>query len=305
MIKIMENKAPDYQRQNNSAVLKMIILFLICLLSGSLWYNYKQSEAVDTIKLTEEKMVAEKAVLLSDLEKQKEAYDTAINENSAISSDLAAERAKVIQLITEVKNAKGSVNGLTEIKKKYATLEVKYKELMAQNEELKKQNITLTTQRDSTVAVLGETKKYNDDLLNQNTELTNTVIKASKLSVVGLQTKAYKIKGSGKIVDTDKASATDMLKVNFSIAQNVAARAGDKTYYIQIIDANNNVIGDKKTEKFGDKTLTYSSKTTVKYANKTVNVSQDILVKDFAKGVYFINIFDQAEMVADETLSLR
>lgn len=301
----MENNAPGYQKQNNSTVFKMIILLLICLLSSSLWYNYKQSEAVDTIKLTEEKMVAEKTVLLSDLEKQKEAYDTAINENSAISSDLAAERAKVIQLIAEVKNAKGSVNGLTEIKKKYATLEVKYKELMAQNEELKKQNITLTTQRDSTVAVLGETKKNNDDLRNQNTELTNTVIKASKLLVVGLQTKAYKIKGSGKIVDTDKASATDMLKVNFSIAQNVAARAGDKTYYIQIIDANNNVVGDKKTEKFGDKSLTYSFKTTVKYENKTVNVSQDILVKDFVKGVYFINIFDQAEMVADETLSLR
>ncbi len=301
----MENNPYGNEKQNNSTFLKMIILLLICLLSGSLWYNYKQSVTVDTAKLIEEKVIAEKAVLLSDLEKQKIAYDTAINENSAISSDLAAERAKVIQLIAEVKNAKGSVNGLTEIKRKYASLEEKYKELMTQNEELKKQNITLTTQRDSTVTVLGETKKYNDDLLNQNTELTNTVIKVSKLSVVGLQTKAYKIKNSGKFVDTDKASATDMLRVNFSIAQNLAARAGDKTYYIQIIDGNHNVIGDKKTEKFGDKSLTYSYKTTVKYANKTVNVSQDMLVKDFAKGVYFVNIFDQAEMVAEETLSLR
>jgi hypothetical protein len=74
---------------------------------------------------------------------------------------------------------------------------------------------------------------------------------------------------------------------------------------VQVIDSKNNVLGDKKTESFGDNSLTYSFKTTVQYENKTVNVSEDLPGKDFAKGTYFINIFDNDELVSKTSFSLR
>ncbi|MNE95733.1 hypothetical protein D3C80_1938640 [compost metagenome] len=72
-----------------------------------------------------------------------------------------------------------------------------------------------------------------------------------------------------------------------------------------MIDSENNVLGDKKTESFGDKSLTYSFATNVKYENKTVNVSEDLQGKNFAKGTYFINIFDKDELVSKTSFSLR
>ena len=181
----------------------------------------------------------------------------------------------------------------------------KMKTLVAENDELKKQNGVLTVQRDSTIVVLGESKKYNEVLVGQNEELAKTVEKGSKLSVLNTKTIAYKVKGSGKQVETDKASRADVLKVSFTIAENSIAKSGDKTYYVQVIDSKNNVLGDKKTETFGDNTLTYSFKTTVKYENKTVQVSEDLIGKDFEKGTYFINVFDNDELVSKTSFSLR
>ena len=52
----------------------------------------------------------------------------------------------------------------------------------------------------------------------------------------------------------------------------------------QIIDAKNNVLGNKETVNFGDTSLTYSFITTVQYENKTVDVREQLKGKDFAKG---------------------
>lgn len=61
----------------------------------------------------------------------------------------------------------------------------------------------------------------------------------------------------------------------------------------------------KKTENFGPKSLTYSFTTSVKYDNKTVDVSEDLAGKNFAKGTYFVNVYDKDELVSKTSFSLR
>ena len=164
----------------------------------------------------------------------------------------------------------------------------------------------MTTERDSTIVVLDESKKYNQVLIGQNEELSKTVEKGSKLSVLGLKTAAYKERSSGKQIATDKASRADLLKVNFTIAENSIAKQGDRTYYVQIIDSKNNVLGDKQTVQFGDQSLTYSFTQVVPYENQSVNVSKDLKGSNFEKGTYFVNIFDETgEGVSKSSFILR
>ncbi|MGK4568305.1 hypothetical protein [Flavobacterium sp. 3HN19-14] len=124
---------------------------------------------------------------------------------------------------------------------------------------------------------------------------------------MNLRTQAYKERSSGKLIQSDKASRVDKLKVCFSLAENSVASSGSKTYYVQVIDSKNNVLGDKKTENFGDMTLTYSFTANVNYENKTVDVCEflDGKGKDFEKGTYFVNIFDKGELVSKTSFSLR
>lgn len=293
------------ENQKNNSNLKAAIIALALLLIGSLAYIYKLSSDVKTTQESFVKVTDEKGKVLDNLATLKATYDEAIAENTSMSDELITERDKVVKLMDDVKKSKGDVAALSQYKQKFLGLQTKMNTLMVQVDDLTKKNGILTTQRDSTVTVLGESKKYNEVLVGQNEELAKTVEKGSKLSIVNLQTSAYKMRSSGKQIATEKATRADVLKISFTIAENSIAKSGDKTYYVQVIDSKNNVIGEKKTVTFDDKTLTYSFETSVKYENKSVNVTQDLMGKDFAKGSYFVNVFDKSELVSKTSFTLQ
>ena len=293
------------ENQKNNSSLKAVVAVLALLLVGSLVYIYKlTSDAkAQLTELTTTK--TEKESVMKDLEELKATYDAAIAENTSMSEELIAEREKVVNLIADLKKSKGDAASMAKYKTQYFALETKMKGMMQEIEVLKTANTKLTTERDSTVMVLGEAKKYNEVLVGQNEELSKTVEVASKLSILNLKTAAYKLRSSGKQIATDKASRADILKISFTIAENKVAKSGDKTYYVQVIDSKNNVLGQKETQSFNGKSLTYSFLTTVKFENKTVDVVQDLSGKDFEKGSYFVNVFDNGELVSKSSFSLR
>ena len=293
------------ENQDNHSKLKAIIVILAILLIGSLIYIFKLTSDAKTLQNTVTSVTSEKELFLKDLTDLKKTYDAAIAENTSISDELIAEREKVVKLMAELKTSKGDNASLQKYRTQYKTLEQKMQNLMQEVAVLKKQNETLTTNLDSTKVVLEDNKKYNQVLVGQNEQLAKTVQLGSKLSITNLKTASYKLRSSGKKIATDKASRTDMLQVNFTIAENKIAKSGDKTYYIQVIDSKNNVLGDKATISFGDNSLTYSFTTTVKYENKTVEVSEQLPGKDFAQGTYFVNVFDKGELVSKSSFSLR
>ena len=293
------------QNQDNHSKLKAIIAVLAILLIGSLIYIFKLTSDAKTLQTTVTTVKSEKESVLKDLADLKTNYDAAIAENTTMSDELIAERDKVVKLMADLKASKGDNASLQKYKTQYKAMEQKMQNLMQEVAVLKKQNQTLTTNLDSTTVVLEDNKKYNQVLVGQNEQLAKTVELGSKLSITNLKTASYKVRSSGKQIATDKASRTDILKINFTVAENKIAKSGDKTYYVQVIDSKNNVLGDKATISFGETSLTYSFTTTVKYENKTVEVSEQLPGKDFAKGTYFVNVFDKGELVSKSSFSLK
>jgi type IV secretory pathway VirJ component len=293
------------ESQKTNSNLKAVILVLSLLLAGSLAYTFKLTNDANTTYALLTTAKSEKDKVLENLTALKAKYDEAITSNTTLTDEITVERDKVVALMTDIKRSKGDVAAMAKYKKMYYALESKMNTLIAENETLKKDNLVLATQRDSTITVLSEARKVNDGLAVVNQDLTKTVAKAEKLKVLNLKTVAYKVRSSGKQIETEKARRADMLKVNFTIAENEVAKSGDKTYNVQIIDSKNNVLGEKKVETFGEKNLTYSFATTVKYENKTVDVTQDIPGENFEKGEYFVNIFDKDELVSKTSFVLK
>lgn len=293
------------ENQKSNSNLKAVIAILAVLLIGSLVYIFKMTSDAKALQTELTTTRSEKESVMKDLEELKARYDAAIAENTSMSDELIAEREKVVNLMSDLKKSKGDAASMKKYKSQYFSLENKMKALIAENETLKKDNATLTTQRDSTVTVLGEARKYNEVLVGQNEELSKTVEVAQKLTVSNLKTAAYKLRSSGKQIETEKARKADVLKISFNINENKVAKQGDKMYYIQVIDSKNNVLGEKKTESFGSNSLTYSFVTTVKYENKSVDVSQDLSGQNFEKGTYFVNVFDKGELVSKSSFTLK
>jgi hypothetical protein len=290
------------ENQKSNSNLKAIVVVLLLLLLGSLGYIFKMSTDAEIVRTELKTTLTEKESVMNDLQALKATYDAAIAENTSMSEELIKERDKVVALMSDLKKSNGDVS---KFKSQLTALQTNMKVLIAENDNLKKQNVTLTTQRDSTRVVLVESKKANEVLTSQNSDLAKTVEKGSILTVLNTKGAAYKVRSSGKQIETEKANRADVLKVSFTIAENKIAKSGTKTYYVQVIDSENNVVGDKKVENFGTKSLTYSFTTNVKYENKTVDVSEDLAGKKFAKGTYFVNVFDKDELVSKTSFSLR
>jgi len=290
--------------QKNNSSLKAIIVVLAILLAGSLAYMYKISSDAKT---TETALVKDKDTAMEELELLKTKLDAAIAEKTSVSDELVAEREKVVKLIADLKKSNGDVASLKKIQAQYNALNAKFQALVKENGLLKDQNMTLVSKVDSLNMALGESIRFNDTLVIQNENLAKTVEKASKLTVMNLRTQAYKEKSSGREVETSRARRADKLKVCFSIAQNEVAKSGNRLYYVQIIDSKNNVLGEKRTENFGDQSLTYSFTTTVAYENKSVDVCENLESNgvDFEKGTYFVNIFDKGTLVSKTSFTLK
>jgi hypothetical protein len=293
------------ENQKSSSSLKAVIAVLAILLVGSLIYIFKMTSDSDVVKTELTSTMTEKESVMKDLQELKSTYDAAISENTSMSDELILERDKVVSLMSQLNKSKGDVASLSKYKSQFKSLQANMKLLMIENENLKLANTTLTTERDSTIVVLGETKKNVEVLTGQNDELSKAVEMGSKLTVLNTSGSAFKLRSSGKQIATDRASRADVLRVKFTIAENAIAKSGTKTYYVQVIDGKNNVLGDKKSETFGDNVLTYSFLTNVNYENKTVQITEDLKGKDFAKGTYFINIFAKDQLVSKTSFNLR
>ena len=121
------------ENQKSNSSLKAIIIVLSILLVGSLAYMYKMS--TDSEK-TEKTLMSEKDTLIKDLEAAKASYDTAIAENTGLNDELIAERAKVEELLAQVKKSNGDVASLSRYKNDYRRLKREMDNLMAENKKL-------------------------------------------------------------------------------------------------------------------------------------------------------------------------
>ncbi|WP_396181055.1 hypothetical protein [Flavobacterium sp.] len=294
------------QSNSRNSGLKVIMIILALLLMGSLAYVYKLQQDKDAVDSTLSKTLTEKEKFQSELESKIAEYDVAIADNTALKGELEEEQAKIMELLEKIKKSDGSIAELSKYKTQYVKLKREMDNLITENNVLKENNSTLTKNLDSTNVVLTNAKTANDTLVVKNDNLSKTVEKAQKLSVLNITTFAVKQKGSGKQINTDKASRADVLKIGFTIAENQVAKTGDRTYYIQVIDSKNNVLGEKKTESFGATYLPYSFEKTIKYENKTVQVQEDLSVKSISEGTYFVNVFDKkGVLVSKSSFQLR
>jgi peptidoglycan hydrolase CwlO-like protein len=294
------------QSNSRNSGLKVVVLILVLLLMGTLAYVYKLQQDKDAVDSSLSKTLTEKEKFQAELESKIAEYDIAIADNTALKGELEEEQAKIMELLEKIKKSDGSVAELSKYKTQYVKLKREMDNLIAENNVLKANNSKLTKNLDSTNVVLTNAKTANDTLAAKNENLSKTVEKAQRLSVLNLTTLAVKQKSSGKQINTDKASKADVLKIGFTIAENQVAKTGDRTYYVQVIDSKNNVLGEKKTETFGTTYLPYSFQKIIKYENKTVQVQEDLSVKNITSGTYFVNVFDKkGELVSKSSFQLK
>jgi hypothetical protein len=299
------------KKQAKFSNLKVIVIsfcILILLSIGVFYYSNgmgDESTKNSKAELIEPKLKEnelEKKMILEDLKDLKETYDQIIIDNKNMSLDLIQERVKVIKLLADLSMSQSSRTDLKDFKNKADSLRVNLNKLAIENKILKFENKEITKQRDSAKVGLKVSQKKNEVLKR---DLVNTVEKFSRLDVSSTTVITFKLKSSGELTVTDKANKVEGFNISFVIAKNEVAKPTDKTYYIQVMNNDNIVLGDDNMRTHQYKSLTYSIASNVKYENKMIRVSENLMGKNFAKGIYYVNIFDGEELVDESSFTLN
>jgi len=283
---------------------KAAIIILALLLIGTLFYGYKMHQESSE---TEAILQSEKSEVLRNLENMSSLYNEANADNEVANEKLIEAQARLETLMGELKASKSSVSALLKYKNKYFELESEMEVLLDENATLKFQNALLETSLDSTQVELSTQLASNTQLEEQNLRLTESVDVAKKLTVERLNAFGVIQRNSGKLVPTTRASRVDNLRICYSVPSNLLTEAGDKKYFVQVIDPSLNVIGSNTPVQFEEGILKYSYVSAFTYDNQLLDVCDFVSPEEgnYGKGVYTVNIFNKNVLISTSTFTLK
>ncbi len=263
-----------------------VVLLGVIIYAGSLYQDKKKTEKV---------LTQEKALVVEDLNSLKSEYDKAILESNATNEELVVARDNIAKYLDSVKTMKADISSLSRYRRQVGVLKAEREQLLKQVDSLTRSNTMIAMQRDSTYVELEKQTVFNDSLVVQNTQLADVVEKGSALNLSKFNVDAVKERKSGKMRSTSRAKSTDKFKICFTVADNIIAQAGDREFFLEVLDPQGNVLGESysKTNDAGA-SVTYSKGTNFYYENKSLDVC-DYINKpagDFQKGNYMVNVYD-------------
>ncbi len=291
------------QSSNNNRA-KILIGLLVVLLVSLAGYTYTLiQQNKETVLFLE----ADKAEVQKELEALVVSYNEILQDNKLKDKDLIAARDRVIALLDSVKDYKANLSIITRYKAQVKGLKNERAQLFKRADSLLVVTQRLAIEKDSTTAVLIKTIKVVDSVTTANTQLFNSLEKGALIGISNLDATAIIVRKGGKIKETKRATRADKIRVCYTIAPNTLAQAGDRVLYVQVINPDNNIIGDKSNITFGQDLLTYSKSESVFYENQALDVCAIVgsTGQDVLKGLYTINIFDAQRQIGSTTLMLK
>ena len=291
-------------QSNNNNRAKILIGLLVVLLVSLAGYTYTLiQQNKETVLFLE----ADKAEVQKELEALVVSYNEILQDNKLKDKDLIAARDRIIVLLDSVKDYKANLSIITRYKAQVKGLKNERTQLFKRADSLLVVTQRLAVEKDSTTAVLVKTIKVVDSVTTANTQLFNSLEKGALIGISNLDATAIIVRKGGKIKETKRATRADKIRVCYTIAPNTLAQAGDRVLYVQVINPDNNIIGDKSNITFGQDLLTYSKSESVFYENQALDVCAIVGTagQDVLKGLYTINIFDAQRQIGSTTLMLK
>ena len=324
------------------SILVGIIALLIILLAGSIGYIFANISNDNAI--SNKSSSKENTKVLKEIEALKILYDTKIADKTISYTEMQIQKDSIENLVLALENTKSDASTLLKYKNQYKNLETKMKILVNEIVDLKSKKSRIIFKKQAEVVQLTEDKPKVEivsrveatpikkeisivktevpsekiEPKNSNVNPIKEVIvvtrseattkkadKFGKVTLSDVKAAAYISKSATKKVETNDASRANLIKISFTLDENMNAKAGEKLYYFQIINNKNNVMGKRVTEFFDNESLTYSFAKTFNYENQRLEVSQEFLSNSFEKGYYFVNIFDRDELVGTSSFLLK
>jgi hypothetical protein len=285
-------------------ILKVLIGVLLTGLVVMVAYTFNfHREKNESIKYLEE----EKVYLQTELKEIQIAYDSLELNTSALKNSLKREKTRITILLDSINNLESNFRQLKKYRLQAEQLKIEKQRLLNHINTLAQENKKLKTTIDSTNQILQDNQQKTDSLNLKNEELKETIEKASVVQVSDIHGEGVFLKNNGEVETTRNVNKIENIRICFHLNESKIVPAGEKKLYIQIINPENNLIGEKKKENFNEKELYYSTKTFINYRQIDVEVCALISIasKNAVEGKYIVHIFDNEELLSSSSFVIE
>jgi hypothetical protein len=295
-------------QNNGSTTLKVIIgVLILALIALGTWTYSMQNTNEDTV----ENMTGEKTEIQNELAALRAEYDVEIAKGTELSDELIEARDRIIVMQKQISTLEPNVAALKNLRKELGIVKNERETLRNRVTMLERENEKLVKVNDSTNQVLSSelassaVKSSKIDSLNTTSQSDRA--KAALLIPTNFTLKGMIIRNSGKEIENDKARRVDDLKVCFTLPTNSFSKTGASSFYLQVINPDNNVLGLKKKVQLDNESLTYSKIVQFNYKGTELDICELVgaAEDDIVKGTYRVNLYNGNKRVSSSELSLR
>ncbi len=289
---------------NNKTYLAIIgILLLVTAVLGYKLFTSTETVGQQEIVIEEGELDRERLEL--DLERMLISYDTLKTTNSQLTAEMAAQKAEIEGLLKKVKDKDWSIHKL---KKEASTLRDIMKGYVVTIDSLNTLNQQLLAENGELSTRIQSVEAQKADLENRQATMENIIEEGQILKANLITSQGIRLRSSGKQVDTQRASKTEMIKTCFTLYENRIAKPGNKELYVRIIGPDGQVLAadDKVTMEFAGEMTHYSVSRTIDYNNAEMDVCVFYNVSNELKeGDYKVFIYEGSVAIGQTDLSLK
>jgi hypothetical protein len=291
------------QQKDNRILKVLLVLFVIGFVGLGVW-SYQTFQENEGIKVA---LTVEKDEIQKELQNIEKEYTIEIDKGNALSADLVSAKNRITRLIDSVSRLKGDVKVIAVLRRELANIKKERDVLQDKISTLEIVNQMLTMANDSTRAALNNQVLKTQDQSAIIENLNSNVARAAALVPTNFKPVGVIIRSSGKQIENDRARRVDDIKVCFTLPENPLANTGVVSYLLQVIDPENNVIGENKTKDFDGQQLSYSKVIQFNYKGKELDLCELVGLNEdnIVKGRYRINLYNGAARVSSGEITLR
>ena len=223
--------------------------------------------------------------------------------NDSIVAQLTAEQEKTERLLKELRDTKSSdAREIARLKKELATVRAVLRNYVIEIDSLNRLNQNLTAENTRIKGQYNEATRQIEGLNTERASLSEKVAIAAQLDATGISMQLKNKRGK----TTDKTSKCTNIQVNFTIAKNVTAQNGQKTFYVRITTPAGTTLGGGGTFHYQNRSLEATMHKSVEYGGQEMaittywSVSQSLLA-----GTYQVSIFADGNMIGSRSFTFK
>mgnify|MGYP002525302531 CR=1 FL=1 len=281
-----------------------IVLVILALLAGVAYLFMTLEEQKQVNRDMQELAELDKKEMENEYEKFAMQYSemkTQIN-NDSIIAQLTEEQMKTQQLLAELKQVKANdAREITRLKKELATVRAVLRSYVLEIDSLNRLNESLKQENTRVREELSNRETQIAGLSSEKASLSEKVAIAAQLNATNIQ---MRLKDGNRPAKKLKKCKT--VEVTFTVARNVTASNGNRTFYVRIQNPGGNTLSGGGTFAYSGKTLEATMKKLVEYTGEETVVTMFWPVSQMLEGGdYRVSIFCDGQMIGSRSFSFE